>query len=147
MEGGYNEIVALLKKVVLSRIWEVDHIWMDLFRIRKKRGAEPKEVCRLTESVWKPHKSKDLTFLHGSYAQLFCSTPKNNFSRDQQKYFSKKVQKSGKNRKFQWKINIDFSLKFSIFSGFLHFFGEIFLLISRKIIFWSWTKKLSIASM
>ena len=28
------------------------------------------------ESLWKPHKSKDLTFLHRSYVQLFFSAPK-----------------------------------------------------------------------
>ena len=39
------------------------------------------------ESLWKPHKSKDLTFLHRSYTQLFFSSPPKIFFSRLKKYF------------------------------------------------------------
>ena len=41
----------------------------------------------MPKPLWKPHKSKDLTFLHGNYTQLFFSTPKNIFFGETKKIF------------------------------------------------------------
>ena len=50
---------------------------MVLFMDRNERAPEiPRGV---PESLWKPHKSKDLTFLHGSYTQLFFLNSKKIF--------------------------------------------------------------------
>ena len=50
---------------------------MVLFMDRNETAPEiPRGV---PESLWKPHKSKDLTFLHGNYTQHFFSTPKKFF--------------------------------------------------------------------
>ena len=75
---------------------------MVLFMDRNETAPEiPRGV---PESLWKLHKSKDLTFLHGSYTQLFFSTPKKNFFfGDRKNIFLEIFQKSGKSRKFQGK--------------------------------------------
>ena len=49
------------------------------FKIWIFKEKSPKTCDGVQESLWKPHKSKDLTFLDRSYVQLFFSTPKNIF--------------------------------------------------------------------
>ena len=106
---------------------------------------------RVPESLWKPHQSKAINFLHRNYVPTFFQLqPKNIFFRDQ-KYFSKKNRPKIFSVKIPKKIwnSKKFVRKsqFQIFSGFspknnfcCFFFRKIFL--SRKKIFfgWSWKK-------
>ena len=114
---------------------------------------------RVSESLWKPNKSKVLNFLHRNYTSVFFSTPK-------KYYFFRTTKKNPKNifdRK--WKSenflkieNVDqfvffldpnfrFSENFrSFFFG--HFFYIYFFWSRKKIFFgWSWKKSWFIVSM
>ena len=81
-------------------------------RNRIDQSVALKTCPGVPESLWKPHKSKGLTFLHRSYVPLFFSTPKKYFSGD-----------------------IDFSLKFPIFPDFLKIFRKIFFRSPKKYFF------------
>ena len=82
-------------------------------------------------SLWKHQQSRDHTFLHRNYTQLFFSTPKNKFSEVDRKK-SEKKSKNVKNLNFQWKIIkiiYGFLLKIStflIFRKFFDFFPNFF---------------------
>ena len=97
---------------------------------------------RVSESLWKPHKSKVLNFLHRNYTSVFFSTPK--------KYiFFRTTKKNPKNifyRKWKsenrkcWSICVFSWSKFSIFRKISEFFvSDIFF---TYIFFWSRKKKL-----
>ena len=84
----------------LWKMWPVNKLtarygkWrIDLCQTREKKGAELIEVCRLTESIWKPHKSKDLVFLHGSYVPTFFPEPKKTWFFSISKFYFENCQK------------------------------------------------------
>ena len=101
---------------------------------------------RVPESLWKPHQSKAINFLHRNYVPTFFPTPtKNYFFSGSKIFFEKNQQKIffGENPEKIW--NFDFWTKFfefQIFFGiftetyfWLIFFRKIFL-FPKKNIFW-----------
>jgi hypothetical protein len=114
---------------------------------------------RVPESLWKPHQSKAINFLHRNYVPTFFPTPtkkyfffgiKNIFRKKiGQKYFSVKIRENPWNSK-----NFVRKSKFQIFSGFSPenifccFFFEKYFWSRKKIFFgWSWKKSWYIVSM
>ena len=113
---------------------------------------------RVPESLWKPHQSKAINFLHRNCEPTFFPTPTKKFFFRDQKYFSKKISKNYFSVKIPKKSEISifgqiFS-NFRFFSGFspINIFGRFFFekyFWSRKNIFFFEVEKKSrsIASM
>ena len=119
-----------------AEFWTFDAIYLHLHR------------DRVSESLWKPHKSKVLNFLHRNYTSIFFLTPKKIFFSDNKKNkiknrFDRKW--FSENRKF-WSIiffliNIfDFQKIFGTF--FFELFFLCFFLLSDVFLFFfrSWKK-------
>ena len=108
---------------------------------------------RVPESLWKPHQSKAINFLHRSYVPTFFPTPTKKYVFSESKIFFEK--KSAKNI-FRWKSRKNLKFRFSdnifrISDFFRDFHRKIFLadfffekyFWTRKKIFFGWSWKIS----
>ena len=114
---------------------------------------------RVPESLWKPHQSKAINFMHRNYVPTFFPTPtKKYFFSGSKKIYVKKMSEK-KTPKFFWKSKIWIKKKHKLINIFdfqkifrFSFSGKnifyIFFCCSKKIIFFrSWKKNWSIVSM
>ena len=65
-------------KIIAYQRISLGHI-PEHFIFGKKKTLGPDRAKGVPESLWKPHKSKDIHFLHRSYIPTFFSTPPNFF--------------------------------------------------------------------
>ena len=114
---------------------------------------------RVPESLWKPHQSKAINFLHRNYVATFFPTPTKKYFFSGSKIFSEKKSEkfifrwiSRKNLKFRFS---DKKFRISVFFRDFHrnifladFFFEKYFWSRKKIFFgWSWKKSWFIVSM